>query len=43
MLKNKLGALLLPNINTLFYRVEEKKLILLNFFDNRQHPPKKSY
>ena len=29
--------------NTLFYRIEEDKLILLNFFDNRQHPRKKSY
>jgi plasmid stabilization system protein ParE len=29
--------------NTLFYRVEENKLILLNFFDNRQDPRKKSH
>jgi plasmid stabilization system protein ParE len=29
--------------NTLFYRIEENRLILLNFFDNRQHPQKKSY
>jgi plasmid stabilization system protein ParE len=29
--------------NTLFYRVEDEKLILLNFFDNRQHPRKKSH
>jgi len=29
--------------NTLFYRIEEEKLILLNFFDNRQDPRKKSY
>ncbi len=29
--------------NTLFYRVEEEKLILLNFFDNRQSRSKKSY
>jgi plasmid stabilization system protein ParE len=29
--------------NTLFYRIEEEKLILLSFFDNRQHPRKKTY
>ncbi len=29
--------------NTLFYRIEGDKLILLNFFDNRQHPNKKSH
>jgi plasmid stabilization system protein ParE len=29
--------------NTLFYRIEEDKLILLNFFDNRQHPNKKAF
>ncbi len=29
--------------NTLFYRVEEGKLILLNFFDNRQSPSRKSF
>ena len=28
--------------NTLFYRVDNKRLILLNFFDNRQHPTKKN-
>lgn len=26
---------------TLFYRIEDEKLILLNFFDNRQDPKKK--
>jgi plasmid stabilization system protein ParE len=29
--------------NTLFYRVEDKQIILLNFFDNRQHPSKKIF
>ena len=29
--------------NTLFYRIEDERLILLNFFDNRQDPGKKSY
>ena len=28
--------------NTLFYRIDNEKLILLNFFDNRQHTSKKS-
>ncbi|MFC0517528.1 type II toxin-antitoxin system RelE/ParE family toxin [Mucilaginibacter angelicae] len=27
--------------NTLFYRVEEDKIVLITFFDNRQHPIKK--
>lgn len=29
--------------NTLFYRIEEERIILLNFFDNRQHPRKKIF
>lgn len=29
--------------NTLFYRIEHDSLILLNFFDNRQHPAKKTF
>ena len=29
--------------NTLFYRIENDKLILLNFFDNRQSPLKKTF
>jgi len=29
--------------NTLFYRIEDKNIILLNFFDNRQHPDKKAF
>lgn len=29
--------------NTLFYRVEEKKIVLLVFFDSRQHPRKKLF
>ncbi len=28
--------------NTLFYREESEELILLNFFDNRKHPNKRS-
>ncbi|HTD39510.1 MAG TPA: type II toxin-antitoxin system RelE/ParE family toxin [Mucilaginibacter sp.] len=29
--------------NTLFYRIDGKRIILLNFFDNRQHPRKKTF
>ena len=29
--------------NTVFYRVEEKRIVLLNFFDNRQHPNEKVF
>ena len=29
--------------NTLFYRVDDTRLVLLHFFDNRQDPKKKSY
>jgi len=29
--------------NTLFYRIENERLILLNFFNNRQNPNKKSH
>jgi plasmid stabilization system protein ParE len=28
--------------NTLFYRIENDSLVLLSFFDNRQHPQKRS-
>ena len=27
---------------TILYRIKEDKIILLNFFDNKQHPKKKS-
>ncbi|MBL4587257.1 MAG: type II toxin-antitoxin system RelE/ParE family toxin [Flavobacteriales bacterium] len=29
--------------NRLFYRVEKERIIVLNLFDNRQHPKKKRY
>jgi len=29
--------------NTLFYRVDDERLILLHFFDNRQDPKKKLF
>jgi len=41
--EKQIRGILITKHNTLFYRIEEEKLILLNFFDNRQHPQKKSY
>ena len=35
-------GLVITKHNTLFYRIDDERLILLNFFDNRQHPNKKS-
>ncbi|HTK22465.1 MAG TPA: type II toxin-antitoxin system RelE/ParE family toxin [Mucilaginibacter sp.] len=29
--------------NTLFYRIEDDNIVLLFFFDNRQHPRKKTF
>lgn len=29
--------------NTLFYRIEDKRLILVHFFDNRQDPKRKTF
>ena len=29
--------------NTLFYRIEDQRIVLLNFFNNRQHPRKKAF
>ncbi|MBC7400714.1 MAG: type II toxin-antitoxin system RelE/ParE family toxin [Mucilaginibacter sp.] len=42
-LEKQIRGFVITKHNTLFYRLEEEKLILLNFFDNRQHPQKKSY
>jgi len=41
--EKQIRGIVITKHNTLFYRVEEEKLILLNFFDNRRHPQKKSY
>ncbi len=40
--EKQIRGIVITKHNTLFYRVEEEKLILLTFFDNRQHPRKKS-
>jgi plasmid stabilization system protein ParE len=29
--------------NILFYRIEENRIVLLDFFDTRQHPHKKAF
>ncbi len=36
------GFTLIKQVN-LFYRISGDKVILLNFFDNRQHPGKKNF
>lgn len=41
--EKQIRGIVITKHNTLFYRIEEEKLILLTFFDNRQHPEKKSY
>jgi plasmid stabilization system protein ParE len=38
----RIRAFVITKHNTLFYRVDNDKLYLLNFFDNRQHPQRKS-
>ncbi|MBU0764088.1 MAG: hypothetical protein KJ607_04555 [Bacteroidetes bacterium] len=34
------GFVIIPQVS-LFYRVEKHRIILINFFDNRQHPDKR--
>jgi plasmid stabilization system protein ParE len=41
--EKQIRGIVITKHNTLFYRVEEEKLILLSFFDTRQHPQKKAY
>ncbi|MDB5031145.1 type II toxin-antitoxin system RelE/ParE family toxin [Mucilaginibacter sp.] len=41
--EKQIRAFVITKHNTLFYRIEEEKLVLLNFFDNRQHPQNKSH
>ena|ERR1017187_783870 len=41
--EKQIRGIVITKHNTLFYRIEEDKLILLSFFDNRQHPQKKSF
>jgi plasmid stabilization system protein ParE len=39
--EKQIRGLVITKHNTLFYRIENDNLILLSFFDNRQHPQKK--
>jgi plasmid stabilization system protein ParE len=41
--EKQIRGIVITKHNTLFYRIEEEKLILLNFFDNRQDPKKKDF
>jgi len=41
--EKQIRGVVITKHNTLFYRIEDQKLILLSFFDNRQHPNKKSF
>jgi plasmid stabilization system protein ParE len=41
--EKQIRGIVITKHNTLFYRIEEENLILLSFFDNRQHPRKKTY
>jgi plasmid stabilization system protein ParE len=40
--EKQIGGFVITKHNTLFYRIEGKQIILLNFFDNRQNPKKRS-
>jgi len=40
--RNIRGFVIVKQI-TLFYKIKDDKIILLNFFDNRQHPKRKRY
>lgn len=39
----KVRGILITKHNRLFYRITEKEIILLNFFDNRQNPKTKKF
>ncbi len=41
--EKQIRGLFITKHNTMFYRIEEEKLILLNFFDNRRHPAKRDF
>lgn len=41
--EKQIRGIVITKHNTLFDRIDEEKLILLNFFDNRQDPWEKSY
>ena len=40
-IEKEIRAYVLSRHISVFYRIKENKLILLNFFDNRQHPNKR--
>ena len=40
--KKQIRVFVITKHNTLFYRVDGNRIFLLNFFDNRQHPKKRS-
>jgi len=41
--EKQIRGFLITKHNTLFYRVEDTRLVLLHFFDNRQDPKKKVF
>jgi plasmid stabilization system protein ParE len=41
--EKQIRGIVVTKHNTLFYRTDDEKLILLSFFDNRQHPRKRSF
>ncbi|MES2808418.1 MAG: type II toxin-antitoxin system RelE/ParE family toxin [Bacteroidota bacterium] len=41
--EKQIRAFVITKHNTLFYRIDADKLVLLSFFDNRQHPQKKEF
>ena len=40
---NSVRRVLVTKHNALFYKLEKEKIIILDFFDTRQHPDKNSY
>ena len=39
----KIRGFLITKHNRVFYRYNDKELVILNFFDTRQHPTKKKF
>lgn len=40
--EKQIRGFLITKHNTMFYRVDDTRILILNFFDNRQNPKKKS-
>jgi len=40
--EKQIRAFVISKHNTLFYRIDGKRIILLTFFNNRRHPKKRS-